>query len=198
MDCWDDDSIGSPVVYHGLPGGYTFTSKIPFQAIIRCVKGFLDAHPDTLPIILSLENHCSPAFQEMMAVILKNTLEEHLYIRESSGHLPSPLDLVGKVILKGRRSQENNDYDSISLDGTFLSTMTQENDPDNPKRSKTAPGLSRMILLNGFPFSSFSTSLDLPCTDMHSVNEEKFLKILNKNPANVAHWKEFNAQHMTR
>jgi phosphatidylinositol phospholipase C delta len=185
------------VVCHAFRG-VSFTSKISFQAIISCVKGFIDANPDTLPIILSLENHCSPSFQEIMAVILKDTLGENLYISESTGHWPSPLELVGKVILKGMRSQENNDNDLISLAQTFSWTTTAESVPGNPRRPQSAHGLSSMLFLNGVNFSCFSTSLDLPYADMHSFNEEKFLKILNENPANVTQWKEFNSQHLTR
>jgi phosphatidylinositol phospholipase C delta len=177
--------------------GVSFTSKISFQAVISCVKGFLDANPHTLPIILSLENHCSPSFQEMMGVILKDTLEENLYIPESTGHWPSPLELIGKVILKGRRYQENNGNDLISLAQTFSWSMTAENVPAN-RKCPQSDGLSSMLFLNGVNFSSFSTSLDLPFTEMHSFNEEKFLRILNENPANVTLWKEFNLQHMTR
>ena len=194
LDCWDD-SNGYPVVCHAFRG-VSFTSEIPFQAIISCVKGFLDANPDTLPIILSLENHCSPSFQEMMADILKDTLGENLYIPESTGHWPSPLELIGRVILKGRRSQENNGNDLISLALTF--SWTAENVPGNPRCPQTAHGLSSMLFLNGVNFSSFSTSLDLPFADMHSFNEEKVLKILNENPGNVTLWKEFNSQHLTR
>ncbi len=131
-----------------------------------------------------------------MAVILKNTLEEHLYTPEKSYHWPSPLDLLGKVIIKGRISHADDDYDSISLNRTFSSTLAPGNAPDNPC-PETAPRLSRMILLNGVHFSSLDASLDLPYTDMHSYNEEKFLKVLNKTSA-IARLKEFNTQHFTR
>ena len=109
LDCWDD-SIGYPVVYHG----YTLTSKIPFQAIITCVKGYIDANPDTLPIVLSLENHCSHIFQERIADILTDTLKDCLYVPESSGQFVSPLDLVGKVVVKGKRPPENDEDDLTS------------------------------------------------------------------------------------
>lgn len=62
------------------------------------MKGYLDANPDTLPIILSLENHCSHPFQKKMASILTATLEDKLYIPDCL--MPSPLDLVGKVVVK--------------------------------------------------------------------------------------------------
>eukprot|EP00571_Detonula_confervacea_P010115 CAMPEP_0172305222 /NCGR_PEP_ID=MMETSP1058-20130122/6551_1 /TAXON_ID=83371 /ORGANISM="Detonula confervacea, Strain CCMP 353" /LENGTH=873 /DNA_ID=CAMNT_0013016751 /DNA_START=79 /DNA_END=2700 /DNA_ORIENTATION=- len=106
LDCWDD-SVGYPIVYHG----YTITSKIPFQDIITCVKHYVDDNPDTLPIILSLENHCSHPFQEILADILNKTLDDRLYVPESSSPLPSPLDLVGKVVVKGKRPPENDDDD---------------------------------------------------------------------------------------
>eukprot|EP00584_Thalassiosira_punctigera_P003728 CAMPEP_0172537354 /NCGR_PEP_ID=MMETSP1067-20121228/8965_1 /TAXON_ID=265564 ORGANISM="Thalassiosira punctigera, Strain Tpunct2005C2" /NCGR_SAMPLE_ID=MMETSP1067 /ASSEMBLY_ACC=CAM_ASM_000444 /LENGTH=888 /DNA_ID=CAMNT_0013322641 /DNA_START=13 /DNA_END=2679 /DNA_ORIENTATION=+ len=129
LDCWDGDDGCSPVVYHG----YTLTSKIPFQSIITCVKGYVEAHPDTLPIILSLENHCSNPFQEMMADILNNTLGGRLYkLPESSdGPLPSPLDLVGKVVVKGKRPQEYDDDDlteaeSLEVIGEKPGTLREE------------------------------------------------------------------------
>ena len=90
------------------------------SAIITCVKGYLDTNPDTLPLILSLENHCSHPFQEKMASILTATLEDKLYVPDSSGSLPSPLDLVGKVVVKGKRPPENEEEDSTLQDDSTI------------------------------------------------------------------------------
>ena len=194
LDCWDDN-IGHPVVFHG----YTMTSKILFQSIITCVKGYIDANPNTLLIILSLENHCSPNYQQMMATILASTLGDHLYIHEGSGKWPTPLDLLGKVLLKGRHCQEDVDYDSTLLEGTASgSTIGSVNASDNSKNPMTAPGLSKMTLLNSVNFKNFGDSLVLPSTAMHSIDETKFLKIINKDPARVGQWKQYNTTHMTR
>lgn len=219
LDCWDD-SVGYPIIYHG----YTITSKIPFQDVINCVKGYIDANPDTLPIILSLENHCSHPFQEQMANILQDTLEDRLYMPDSSDHWPSPLDLVGKVVIKGKRPPEKDDDDA---DTSSLISRTESNDSDEladqiagavgktstllkavskdssenadpPPPPKIFPELSKLTLLNGVKFKSFDSSVDLPLTDMHSINETKILKILNSNPENAKLWKQYNRGHMTR
>lgn len=198
------------------------TTKISFQSIISAVKGYIDAHRNTLPIILSLENHCSHPFQEMIANIIVETLQEHLYIHESSSNWPSPLDLAGKVIVKCARPPEN-ERGSTSFDSIDASESTEGQSDDQlslpdmkspeigditlmsnsyefaskpPKRSSR---LSRMVLFNGVKFKSFSRSIEmLPPSDMHSFSEVKLLKLLNKDPSNIALWKKYNRDHMTR
>lgn len=69
------------------------TTKIFFKDIIKCLKVFLNFHPDTYPLVLSFENHCSVPFQEVMAEDLVDILGDSLYIpTEESllGLLPSP------------------------------------------------------------------------------------------------------------
>ena len=72
------------------------TSKILFRDIIKALKLFLNFHPDTFPLILSFENHCSIPYQEVMAEQLVQVLGKSLYIpREESlvlGRLPSPME----------------------------------------------------------------------------------------------------------
>ena len=200
------------------------TTKISFQSIISAVRGYIDAHLNTLPIILSLENHCSHPFQEMIATILVETLQKHLYIHDGSSSIwPSPLDLVGKVIVKCARPPENEkdstsfdsldaasestegeSYDQLSLPdmkppkigGIILMSNSFEFASQPPKRSSR---LSKMVLFNGVKFKSFSKSIDmLPPSDMHSFSELKLLKLLNKDPSNLSLWKQYNKAHMTR
>ncbi|RXM98905.1 1-phosphatidylinositol 4,5-bisphosphate phosphodiesterase zeta-1 [Acipenser ruthenus] len=101
IDCWDGPDQ-EPVVYHG----YTLTSKILFKEVIATIEQhafeFRGDLPSTLtipnpcpvwtllvfgtwtsqvspyPVILSLENHCTPLQQEMMAEYLKTILGEIL------------------------------------------------------------------------------------------------------------------------
>ena len=71
------------------------TTKILFKDIIKTIKLFLNFHPDTFPIILSFENHCSLPYQEVMADQLVRILGEKLYVpTEASlhGRLPSPME----------------------------------------------------------------------------------------------------------
>ena len=93
LDIWDGDMDGgvpSAVVWHG----HTMTSKILFRDIIKTVKLFLNFHPDTFPLILSFENHCTIPYQEAIADELLQILGKSLYIpTEASlnGVLPSPM-----------------------------------------------------------------------------------------------------------
>ena len=129
LDCWDD-AVGYPIVYHG----YTLTSKIPFKSIITCVNAYVDAHPDTLPIILSLENHCSHAFQEQMAATLKDALGDKIYVPDKSGSLPSPLELVGKVVIKGKIPPDTEaEEDDLTL--TLSESLSIPEDAAQDKKS---------------------------------------------------------------
>ncbi|CAG8637846.1 15029_t:CDS:10 [Cetraspora pellucida] len=96
IDCWDGPD--GPIVTHG----YTLTSKIMFQDVISTIRTYaFTASP--YPLILSLEVHCSIDQQNQMASILRNTLGEHLvtnFISENETELPSPTDLLYKIILK--------------------------------------------------------------------------------------------------
>lgn len=76
---------------------HTMTSKILFEDIIKSFQVFLMLHPGTYPLILSLENHCSLPFQEVMAAQLKSILGKNLYIPDEQsllGELPSPAQYV--------------------------------------------------------------------------------------------------------
>jgi len=240
LDCWDDDDEGEPIVKHG----WTITSKITFQSIITCVKGYVDAHPDTLPIILSLENHCTHHFQEIMADTLNDTLGDQLYKfpKSSGGPLPSPLDLVGKVVVKGKRPMEQDDetttgsessmedqmeglalgdeeligMSSFESEGSEKSSSRKRDkakekfyrqkgkrehakvkDEEAPPMPKIVPQLAALTLFNGVKFKDFTSSMDIPTTDMHSISESAMGK-LYKDPENVQKWKEYNVEHMSR
>ena len=132
LDIWDGSSADAaaaqttrltPVVWHG----HTMTSKILFVDIIRTIKVFLNFHPDSFPIILSFENHCSLPYQKAMAHYLTTILKESLYIPPEdwgpNDPLPSPAQLRGRVVIKGRRPPTN------------ASTMDRPQPPRTPPMS---------------------------------------------------------------
>jgi phosphatidylinositol phospholipase C, delta len=93
LDIWDGETDSSarpvPVVWHG----HTMTSKILFVDILHCFKVFLNLHPQTYPIVLSFENHCSLPYQDVMAEDLQRVLGDKLYIPTENSlfeRLPSP------------------------------------------------------------------------------------------------------------
>nr|XP_051706269.1 1-phosphatidylinositol 4,5-bisphosphate phosphodiesterase zeta-1 isoform X4 [Oryctolagus cuniculus] len=94
IDCWDG-SQDEPVVYHG----YTLTSKLLFKTVIQSIQKYAFLTSE-YPVVLSLENHCSPHQQEVMADILQNILGDSLLcdmLDDFQDTLPSPEVTMGQV-----------------------------------------------------------------------------------------------------
>ncbi|EHH66131.1 1-phosphatidylinositol-4,5-bisphosphate phosphodiesterase zeta-1, partial [Macaca fascicularis] len=100
IDCWDG-AQNEPVVYHG----YTLTSKLLFKTVIQAIHKYAFMTSD-YPVVLSLENHCSPAQQEIMADNLQTTFGESLLsdmLADFPDTLPSPEALKFKVLVKNKK-----------------------------------------------------------------------------------------------
>ncbi|XP_066094881.1 1-phosphatidylinositol 4,5-bisphosphate phosphodiesterase epsilon-1 isoform X1 [Saccopteryx bilineata] len=104
LDCWDGDD-GMPIIYHG----HTLTTKIPFKEVVEAIDRSAFVNSD-LPIIISIENHCSLPQQRKMAEIFKTVFGEKLvakFLFESDFSddpmLPSPDQLRRKVLLKNKK-----------------------------------------------------------------------------------------------
>ncbi|KAM7381628.1 hypothetical protein PAMA_012464 [Pampus argenteus] len=104
LDCWDGDD-GMPVIYHG----HTLTTKIPFKDVVEAINRSAFVNSD-MPVILSIENHCSLPQQRKMAEIFKTVIGERLVTRflfesdfSDDPHLPSPLQLQRRILLKNKK-----------------------------------------------------------------------------------------------
>lgn len=104
LDCWDGDD-GMPIIYHG----HTLTTKIPFKDVVEAVNRTAFVNSD-MPVMLSIENHCSLPQQRKMAEIFKAVFGERLVTRflfesdfSDDPLLPSPLQLRGKILLKNKK-----------------------------------------------------------------------------------------------
>ena len=222
LDCWDGESPESthgeciPVVFHG----HTLTSKIAFVEILHGVKAYLDANPDTYPIILSLENHCSFPFQKAMAKSLKEVFQSALYIppqgEATMDDLPFPEALRGKVVIKGKRPPAPDDtpveqetdfdpFDPTSGEGGTDTKGTSKNNGTNGDAKvaavpppKISPELANLTLFHGTKFKNFDKSIELPPSHMHSIGETKIPKLIGKDTNNVKLWRRYNQKHMTR
>uniref|UniRef100_A0A8C3DWW7 Phosphoinositide phospholipase C n=1 Tax=Corvus moneduloides TaxID=1196302 RepID=A0A8C3DWW7_CORMO len=103
IDCWDGTN-NEPIVYHG----HTLTSKIPFRSVIHVIDKYAFMS-SAYPLVLSLENHCSPKQQEVMAHYLKSILGDKLLSSPIGGEvdmtrLPSPEALKFKVLIKNKKA----------------------------------------------------------------------------------------------
>ncbi|KAI5617659.1 1-phosphatidylinositol 4,5-bisphosphate phosphodiesterase epsilon-1 isoform X8, partial [Silurus asotus] len=104
LDCWDGDD-GMPDIYHG----HTLTTKIPFKDVVEAINRSAFVNSE-MPVILSIENHCSLPQQRKMAEIFKVVFGDKLvtkFLFESDFSddplLPSPWQLRGKILLKNKK-----------------------------------------------------------------------------------------------
>jgi hypothetical protein len=135
LDCWDGGERKGknipegdrliPVIYHGR----TLTSKIEFRDVLLVVNKYLQANPTSFPVILSLENHCSHAYQETMAKMLKKIFGNRLFVPttfQRTSALPCPEGLLGMVVIKGKRQPEPDEGTATGAGGA------NGNNPDDP------------------------------------------------------------------
>ncbi|XP_042747977.1 1-phosphatidylinositol 4,5-bisphosphate phosphodiesterase delta-3 [Lagopus leucura] len=104
LDCWEGPD-GEPIVCHG----HMFTSKILFRDVIEAIRDYAFKR-SPYPVILSLENHCGVQQQATMARHMKAILGDMLLTQPLEGQdpsvLPSPEQLKGKVLVKGKKLPE--------------------------------------------------------------------------------------------
>ncbi|KAI3333725.1 PLC-like phosphodiesterase [Ustulina deusta] len=86
-----------PRVLHG----YTLTKEVSFRDVCEAIRDYAFVVSD-LPVIASLEVHCSSQQQEMMVQIMNETWAEYLLPNpsEDAKHLPAPGDLRRKILVK--------------------------------------------------------------------------------------------------
>ncbi|XP_039628042.1 1-phosphatidylinositol 4,5-bisphosphate phosphodiesterase epsilon-1 isoform X3 [Polypterus senegalus] len=134
LDCWDGDD-GMPVIYHG----HTLTTKISFKDVVEAVNRSAFINSD-LPVILSIENHCSLPQQRKMAEIFKNVFGEKLVTRflfesdfSDDPLLPSPLQLKGKILLKNKKLKAHQaPVDILKQKAHQLAFMQAQNSNGSP------------------------------------------------------------------
>jgi phosphatidylinositol phospholipase C delta len=102
LDCWDGPD-GEPIIYHG----YTRTSKISFESVIKAIHA--DAFTvSQYPVILSLEVHTSLDQQDRMAEIMSTIFGPNLakpsWPPGSEPTVPiTPEFYRSKILVKGKR-----------------------------------------------------------------------------------------------
>ncbi|AEO62588.1 59d2a9df-4c4e-4e27-a41e-67b860607521 [Thermothielavioides terrestris] len=104
IDCWEGQD-GQPVVMHG----HSLTTRISFLEVIRTINkyAFVKSH---FPLWISLEVRCPPAVQITMAKIMIDVFGDKLVrapLDPSSDRLPSPSDLMDRILIKVKKSDES-------------------------------------------------------------------------------------------
>lgn len=131
LDCWEGPG-GEPIIYHG----HTLTSKILFRDVVQTVRD----HAFTLspyPVILSLENHCGLEQQAVMARHLRTILGDMLVTQaldsQNPEELPSPEQLKGRVLVKGKKLPA-----AWNEDGRILSDREEEDEEEEEEEGMEA------------------------------------------------------------
>ncbi|KAH0840350.1 PLC-like phosphodiesterase [Lanmaoa asiatica] len=132
LDIYDGEY--EPMVFHGK----TLTSKVSAREVCEAVMKYAFV-TSPYPIIISAEIHCSLPQQEMLVIIMHEVFGEALVSapiegKPSSGPLPSPEDLKGRVLLKAKNlyvseSEPVRERD-ITLDTESSSTEASTSDSD--------------------------------------------------------------------
>ncbi|XP_044302966.1 1-phosphatidylinositol 4,5-bisphosphate phosphodiesterase delta-3 isoform X1 [Varanus komodoensis] len=196
LDCWEG-SDGEPIIYHG----HTFTSKILFRDAIESIRDYAFKQ-SCYPVILSLENHCGPEQQSTMARHMKTILGDMLLTQPLDGNmakpLPSPEQLKWKILVKGKKLQEDNsDPDQVSRISSHEEEMQEKED----EKVRDAVHFSRelsdvVVYCQAVPFQSLLYALNYQkAAEMSSFSERKARKLI-KESGNL--FVQYNAQHLSR
>ncbi|MEE6488881.1 hypothetical protein FKM82_015419 [Ascaphus truei] len=198
VDSWDGPN-GEPIVYHG----HTFTSKILFKDVISAINKYA-FRVSEYPVILSLENHCGVEQQDVMAQHLKSILGEKLLTGTLDGRipaqLPSPKELRGRILLKGKKiggledclgeHPEDSNMGEVSEEENSAETEEENLRNEDKRRSKKSKErLSQelsdcIIYCKSVPFESFKHSrTHYRLYEMSSFTEYKARKLV-KEPGN--------------
>lgn len=174
-----------PVVYHG----YTATKQMPFRKVCEVVREYAFRTSD-LPIIVSLEVHCTSPQQEIVAELMDDYWGDYLFRlpKDFSDSTPLPqLSTLKKRILvkvkytppekakKADKKPEKHTDDSESTD--------EEEKAKSSKKSKIVEKLSRMgVFTRAFHFHSFEQPEAQIPTHVFSLSESKLLECCKEQP----------------
>uniref|UniRef100_A0AAR2L0A5 1-phosphatidylinositol 4,5-bisphosphate phosphodiesterase n=1 Tax=Pygocentrus nattereri TaxID=42514 RepID=A0AAR2L0A5_PYGNA len=100
LDCWKGRTAEEePIITHG----FTMTSEISFKEVIEAIaESAFKTSP--YPVILSFENHA--------ALFLHNGLSHLMRLKQaldSGVPLPSPMDLMGKILIKNKKNSHKDE-----------------------------------------------------------------------------------------
>ncbi|KAG9347768.1 hypothetical protein JZ751_003783 [Albula glossodonta] len=198
LDCWDGPN-GEPIIYHG----YTLTSKVLFKDVIKAIKEYAFKTSE-YPVILSLENHCKLEQQKLMAQhmisILGSALVTQPLGEEMPTCLPSPEELKGRFLVKGKRLNKLDAFftpnstvedDSVSEEDEAAESSKENGEKRKPKKSKIklAKELSDIVIYcKSVHFSGFDHARENQAFyEMSSFKESKAVNLAENSATAYIH-----------
>lgn len=174
-----------PRVLHG----YTATKEIPFRAVCEVVRDYAFFASD-LPLIASLEVHCSHEQQELMVEIMNECWKKYLVdIPENFSDetpLPPLESLRRKILIKVKYSKPEKSSSKTLLKKSSKETVDGEADEEGQveatKKGKISEALSK---LGVYVRSCHFDSLDQPeakiPTHVFALSEKKLISLQDEH-----------------
>jgi phosphatidylinositol phospholipase C delta len=180
-----------PRVLHG----HTLTKEILFRDVCETVKEHAFTTSD-LPVVVSLEVHCTPPQQQLMVNIMKETWGDLLVTPpELDDEVDNPpvSDLRNKILVKVKWLPANSTEASMSDADSALSVDSTEKDA---KPAKIIPALSDLaVYTRGITFKSMLHADASVPAHIFSLSEPKLATVFDADASAVfAH----NKRHLMR
>ena len=189
IDVWEGKG-GQPIVTHG----HTLAGHVLFRDVVQSIKDY-GFYSNPYPIILSIEQHCELEQQKVQVKILKKILGSMIVPpmkNVTATHtLPSPQELRGKVIIKGKRGQ-------VLMDDAAWDDVSEKPAPKvmEHKAAKTAPEMSAITFLAAEKLKVLDErSAVLSCDSISSFSEKTVAALA---PKDLDVWIEHNRNHLSR
>ncbi|KAI4789008.1 hypothetical protein KUCAC02_035494, partial [Chaenocephalus aceratus] len=213
LDVWKGRTAEEePVITHG----FTMTSEIPFKEVLEAIAECA-FKTSPFPVILSFENHVDSSKQQAkMAEYCQSIFGDALlidpldkYPLEAGVPLPSPQELMGKILVKNKKSHKpsaNTDTKRLadlaanqSHESASPSNNTGDNDNAGSAEREAVATEEMSTLVNYVQptkFNSFEASKKAArCHHMSSFVETKALEHLTKTPVEFV---EYNKSQLSR
>ncbi|QPC71275.1 hypothetical protein HYE68_002027 [Fusarium pseudograminearum] len=182
-----DDRLGDcihaePRVLHG----FTMTKEVSFRDVCETVREYAFTTSE-LPLIVSLEVHCSSLQQNTMVDIMQETWSDYLLDEPECdpAHLPSPHELRKKILIKVKYVPEDKADSDASDDGSLLEVVTEGNEKKTKKvkAPKITSRLSRLgIHTRGISFKSLDEPEATIPNHIFSLSEDAASAIQRRLP----------------
>ncbi|KAL7819319.1 phospholipase C [Trichoderma aethiopicum] len=171
-----------PRVLHG----YTLTKDIRFRDVCQAIRESAFVASE-MPLIVSLEVHCSAAQQLAMVAIMKEVWDGLLVTEPESAveSLPSPEELRRKILIKVKYVPPGTPLDKVdTVSSEQQQTVSGAAPP--PKPAKTIQELARMaIYTHGVTFKGWAQPEASMPTHIFSISEKKFIDYHEKQWATL-------------
>uniref|UniRef100_A0A8C9X8B9 Phosphoinositide phospholipase C n=1 Tax=Sander lucioperca TaxID=283035 RepID=A0A8C9X8B9_SANLU len=176
LDCWKGRTTEEePVITHG----FTMTTEISFKEVIEAIAECA-FKTSPFPIILSFENHVdSPKQQAKMAeycrsifgdALLTESLEK--YPLESGVPLPSPMELMGKILVKNKKKHHKTDGSTKKKLSEQVSNTYSDSSSVCEPSSPSAGTASAPFDTQAHALTSYKQSHQVPLEPLSEVEAE--------------------------